>query len=1314
MALPPQSNFALGQSLLAPQPGFALGPEVPAAPAGRYNYIEEFTRSAGAGLGELVGLDPSPRVEQFREDNPVGGLTSQAVSFVTPYVGWLRATRAAATVGKLSRLGSVARAPMLTAASREAIRFAPLEAGRVGLSAALGGDVGETARSALANTAFAFVGGGVAGAIGSAGKNLARGPELSNRVDMRAPLTLQLRQLREAMAEGTVTSMEAAQRHSAELAAAVRAQTPSGSMRTVGPLTGENTTESTRFFNRLFEHKPKGKSWTRSRFVEGSRFETTDDALEMLSRAGLKDKEDLVQFPTYVKASTSSGAREVHRGLMEHAGAQVAPNTWMIREADDGLFVVAKRFAAAKPTRGGKPYGTNDEWVVFKTDTPGAFAPSAEKFSKSVISRNSWLWPTQNVHKAIGAEAFDTTLKLTEDLPLNNFLDETISGLGASTKALAEKMPAGAQVLGRKLADFTRHYLTPTMFQFNNAPRAQRMFSIARITQDNAGARAQALMYGEESLDAAGNLVASFFGATTKRNYQGKTPIKAIIDTLDDADMDGVTRAWVNHWSPKDVAREYQNGNISENLNKFLTKMNEFDTWQHAELSKTMRAVGLTPPPFLQGRLGLTRTWRGDQRIGIFDKKGNTVWVASGRNAQEAESEAQAVIEAAAGEGNVWTQGATRTSTPGQDLDAVLNGIPENMVAMDTPEYMLASIVKGRRGARVARPGAFREQKGMRGFVGDRSALTKEELEKTVFSGVQRYQKYMAELSVNRIMEDDMAVLALENPLAHRLLGERFAQMSGRPGPVAQFQNDVVDQVLAPVLGKGGATKIVGALNHAMYQLQFGFGNLMFPAMNALTFLTTTMPQVAFVMESSIQSAQRYYSMMPVAGAAGKVQGTVGVLDMMKIVGRSFKELGRPDAGLVDDFGRAVREGVVDPKFVEEYAGETAHTVSRVRETLRGENGMMKLLGGASSYLPSVSEKFSRGHTFTLGRIVGRDLLGHRGEQLYRFSRDFTNNSMFMYSNADRANAITTPVGSMFGLFKNWPMHQLAWMAEYAGMGMNHGQWGPLLYMMAGVGATGGAAAVPGFAAADWIAKKSTGQSLQSHLYNNFSDDGDDSMMADAVYYGLPAMMGVSLQGSASAPFADPVRDANLMFSMVQWNRMKAGGDLVGGAIDRFNATGEHPVSSPEVRDAFIRAFAPRSITRSVQVMRDQYVRSLNSGYPQVELSGPERFAYALGFNPVGLDRSYAAQSELWADQDQMRARVATYGQAWAEAVTDRKFDDLHGIMQAATRQGVPLDSVIRSSQTRMARARENMFQRQFAQEAIQGQRSIVGSRIDQ
>ena len=1313
MALPPTSNMALSQSLLRPQESFTLGPEQTLRPgAGHYNYLEEFIRSTGAGFGELVGIQPSSRVEEFRQENPVGGLASQGVSYVAPYLGWMRATRGLAAASKVARATSAARAPMLTGAVTEAVRFAPLEAARIGGAAALGGDVGETTQSAFANTAFAFVGGGLGGALGAFGRNIQRGPELSHRVDMDAPLTLQLRQLNEAITEGTVTDLQVAQRHVVELSAAIRGQVPSGSLRTVGPLAGENSSEATRFFNRLFEHRPSGKSWTRSRFVESTTFNTTDEALATFERAGLKGKEQFIQFPTYVRGTNTTGAREIQRGLMQNVGAQVAPNVWLAREADDGLYVIAKRFQRAKPARGAKAHGPGDEWVVFKTDSPEIFAPAASKFEKSVIQRNSWLWPVQNVHKPIGAEAFDSVVKLKEDLPLNNFLDETIAGLGKAAQRMVETLPAGAQVLGRKIADFTRHYLTPTMFQFNNSPIANRIFAVARITHDNASARAQALMYGEEALDETGSLVNSFFGATTKRNYQGRIPIKALVDKLDTRDMGDLTTAWVNHWSPKDTAREYTNGNISENLHKFLEHMHEFDVWQHTELTKTMRAVGLSPPPFLEGRLGLARTWRGSLRAGIFDSKNNTVWVASGRNAGELDAEADAVIEAAAAEGKIWTRGATRTSNPGQDLDAILNGIPEPMVAMDTPEFMLASIVKARRGRRTGRPGSFRTQHGVRGFVGDRENLTKEELEITLRTGIQRYQKFMAELSVNKVLDDDLATLAIQDASAHTALTERLNQLAGRPGPVNKFQNAAVDRVLAPLLGSNGATKIVGAMNHAMYQLQFGFGNLMFPAMNALTFLTTTMPQVAFVMGASAQQAQRYYTMMPIAGAAGKIRNSVGVLDMMKVVGRSFRELGRPSQDLIEHYGRAVREGVVDPKFVEEYAGETAHTVSRIRETLRGENGILKLLGSASSYLPSVSEKFSRGHTFTLGRIVGRDLLGMREEQLYRFARDFTNNSMFMYANADRANIITTPIGSMFGLFKNWPMHQMAWMAEYAGLGINHNQWGPLLYMMAGVGVTGGAAAVPGFAAAEWLSKQATGDTLQQHLYNNFSEDGDDSMLADAIYYGLPATMGVSLQGSSAAPFSDPVRDANLMFSMVHWSRLKAGGDLIGAAVDRFNTTGEHPATSREVRDAFVRTFAPRSIIRSVQVMREQYVRSLNTGYPQVALSGPEKFAYALGFNPVGLDRAYAAQSELWADQEQMRARVGSFGQRWAEAITDQRFDELHGIMQAATHQGVPLDSVIRSAQTRMRNAQENMFQRQFSQEALQSQSSVVGSRM--
>ena len=86
-----------------------------------------------------------------------------------------------------------------------------------------------------------------------------------------------------------------------------------------------------------------------------------------------------------------------------------------------------------------------------------------------------------------------------------------------------------------------------------------------------------------------------------------------------------------------------------------------------------------------------------------------------------------------------------------------------------------------------------------------------------------------------------------------------------------------------------------------------------------------------------------------------------------------------------------------------------------------------------------------------------------------------------------------------------------------------------------------------------------TDKSAMEHLFEAWPAAGNDfTGGSDTLYLGLPALLGVSLQASASAPGADPARDAGMLFSFVHWDRMKNLGKAVGGAIDQYRGDGEH------------------------------------------------------------------------------------------------------------------------------------------------------------
>ena len=104
-------------------------------------------------------------------------------------------------------------------------------------------------------------------------------------------------------------------------------------------------------------------------------------------------------------------------------------------------------------------------------------------------------------------------------------------------------------------------------------------------------------------------------------------------------------------------------------------------------------------------------------------------------------------------------------------------------------------------------------------------------------------------------------------------------------------------------------------------------------------------------------------------------RGAVGMLDMFKLTGQSFLELGNPGKDLRGAFERAAQEGVWDPRFIEEFVGQKSSMVRNLSGVLHGDAPVGDWFSAVADYLPSTTEKFARGHSFVLGHIffqIGR------------------------------------------------------------------------------------------------------------------------------------------------------------------------------------------------------------------------------------------------------------------------------------------------------------------------------------------------------
>ena len=272
-------------------------------------------------------------------------------------------------------------------------------------------------------------------------------------------------------------------------------------------------------------------------------------------------------------------------------------------------------------------------------------------------------------------------------------------------------------------------------------------------------------------------------------------------------------------------------------------------------------------------------------------------------------------------------------------------------------------------------------------------------------------------------------------------------------------------------------------------------------------------------------------------------------------------------------------------------------------------------------------------------------------------------------------------------------------MSVYGGQALR-GNFAPLLWSAAGTAAMAGGRGLPGYGAANAFARMMTDKPLQQSVYESFGYNDADPLgqkLLDTTFYGLPALFGVTLLNRSAAPGAEMVRDANMLFSIAGLDRARFFGRALGDSVDKFFATGQHPVNSQGTRDLWLRALAPRTLYRFLQVTEDGALKSMNSGRQLIsDVSFPERLANALGFTPLSFQRYYDASAEGFRRQDILRGQISTFGELVKEGWDARDPEAVKIAMRIAAEKGVPLDSVLRSARNRFFSGQRDLLDEKF------------------
>lgn len=1267
-----------------------------AAPPETPSWFRGFMGSAVQSIPELVGRPDwgaalsgvSPeQVETWRTGNPLSSFASQVLPAVLPYGlaargGAALASRVAPAaweaLGPTSAAG-IAR-PIATAWKRGAVELLPFEVARVATAAAIG-DVGSLDDVAL-----------------SAGLDIATLPvlpaawkaiqmlrpeeksalrELGSRIPGLGPdqpNQTRLSTVYDMLSKGNKDLEKILTDAQDQLELGIRkhrAATP------LEDLEYGDKKALEKFFKSGVKKGEDGAETSATRLLyqaEADGYPNPKAWQDEISPLALpKDWLAYSELPRVTEAKTAAKAAGFEKDIQGNMSPTVR-GWYMTKETDTGLYVMAKKVAGAvdKTAEG-------DKWFTVKTSRPDRFlgedvvglrTDRAVKFSQRIKMAEDRAvlekFKDQLQGSVVGmGRAFDKAIPLEKVRAFSNdnykraiqFLDTIRPGAG-------EALSRAGSDLGDAMA-LAKRFVAPAMAQFRKTPMAESVRLRGQARFDSAEAQANALLYGQHKADDWARPIAKL--AATKFNPDG---MLKVFEGIKDEDMKLVTKL-LNDEVPVAKLGEALRGLTDDTVQhtrveNFLKTLHDLDSKINQRVTMTENLYNEPKTDWMEGHYGINHTWVGSLRRKIVDEKGALIAVASGRNTLEVDANAK-------------------------KLQQIFGGSirPERLVGQEADDALVKELMANRRRAGVSirmglKPGEMsNEREGVRGFLGDVEPLTKKELFDILANNVKRKFHYQAELSVKHDLTPDI----LESYSRYgKEVGDqlvmRLNQMAGRKGALDRATNEAVTRVLGKHLGNNAADKLVGTYNRVEGMLTLMAGNLAHAGLQGLSFIQTVLPKVAMFRGAPPARWGEIMGIMPEFGPNGDVIGTISALDPVRMTSKAIAGLVRPDAGQRAALARAANDAVIAPRFLEEFVGQKSIFGSSVRDAaLSGNNPVTKFLLKLAEYPAAKMEELSRAHAFLTGDMLAKKLAPEASQEWhYQFAKQFTFRTMYQYSAADKPRMFAGPLGGAFGLFKNWMFHNVADWSQYAGEAFLRNNWQPLLWAAGGQVALAGGASLPLVGLANGAYKMFNNSSAMQDLYENFGSN----RWTDAAYFGLPAFLGVSLQGNASGPFSNPVRDINYLFNAAILDRAKKVSQLV-GYVSQQHGLGYNPFESDRTWDLASYALGPRILYKSMAQVEDGALKAIRNGAPIIEgITYPETLMNAVGLTPLKIAKAYELSEELWANREKARAQSSRLGEAFAQALGRGDQRTMNFVVGTAVAHGYDVSSVLRSATARL------------------------------
>ncbi len=959
-----------------------------------------------------------------------------------------------------------------------------------------------------------------------------------------------------------------------------------------------------------------------------------------------------------------------------------------------GAKKISPQVSATAPKH---PFRPGDKWVAVLTDRPGAFVRDLEKLNATNAQQWSTMrrmfQPVVNEAAHIYNQADDLLLRTVSPLDVARMSRQSRKTWVAETaKEIGRR---GAKISGlndnytlQNYADRLYDVLSPAMFKERRNTMYARYSGLLTNRLRVVREKVNEAMFGKEGLKPGGR-------GTLGRNFErqqinGKMSFREAVDQLTDDELDVVVKALITQTPAKEVKKLAQSGDISEQAFRAVERMQEINAgFMNDNVLPAIRSMGESSNYNLLEGYVIPRILLGDWRVKVADEGGRLVYLASGKTRSAAQRMAKAITDEAKERGlNYKAEDGYLKHAVEMKLDDVTDLMEDVGKRIDSdPEAadVVASAMKRVQFMNVKResrlpynprtPGSLAHERT--GIKATDTTYTREEFVKAFEAHINKMGNFAAVQSFMERWGNELGSLRETNNVLWKDVMRRAQQALGVEGETTRWINDRLSKVLGPQMGAKAGTKIAAATNATMHYFQLGFLNPTFAILNALSPLQTVLPQVAFVLKAPFAESNLLLNHVPMFDKAGKPIGQGAFLDPLKIMWESVRQLKVADEALQDIHVRLRNDNTLHPMLFEEHVGAGASSPQTLKEAFTS-GGYSKFLYEGSTWMSRKSEEFARVVSANAGYLVGAKHLGLEGEQLYHFTKRFVESTNYLYNQSDRARIITGPIGSMFGLFKNWQMHFMGMMLTYAGLGIKHNTWGPLLWQMGTAATLGGLGATPLRHMADGLANFEEHEEGDSFLW---MQENWASKAADMAWFGPMGGLGISLQASSTIPGTDVRNDLQSYTNSVVLERMKQLGGAVGEAWTYANTTGENPLTNSNIRDQFIAAATPRAVSRAAAVVEGNYIKSMSTGYPQLQdPSFTAKLAHGLGMNSVEVERHQVAARKLYKDQEARKRDTTYHGKAYASAILAEDQDEAERIIVSAIARNLDISSVMNSA----------------------------------